>query len=113
MVPELNIASLNKVLNDLQKKKNELLVVLNYPKASLHNNSSEREIREYAKRRKISAGTRSENGQKTRDPFLSLKKICKKLEVSFWDFLINRILNQNKIQPLSVIMTKKHQQSFG
>ena len=105
----LNYASLNKVLNILKKKKDELLVVLDRPNASLHNNNSESDIREYAKRRKISSGTRSENGKKARDTFLSLKKTCRKLNVSFWDYLIDRILNQNNIPPLGSIMTKKHQ----
>ena len=51
-----NYESLNQVLDDLQKKKEQLLVVLDHPNTSLHNNDSERDIREYAKRRKISAG---------------------------------------------------------
>ena len=109
----LNYASLNKVLNILKKKKDELLVVLDHPNASLHNNNSESDIREYAKRRKISSGTRSENGRKARDTFLSLKKTCRKLNVSFWDYLRDRILNQNNIPPLGNIMTKKHQQSLA
>ena len=104
---------MNKVLKELQKKQKELLVVLKHPSASLHNNDSERDIREYAKRRKISCGTRSENGKKARDTFLSLKKTCRKLEVSFWDFLKDRILNLNKIPPLSEIMLQKHQQALA
>jgi len=108
-----NYASLNNILNDLKKKKGELLVVLQRPNTSLHNNNSESDIREYAKRRKISAGTRSENGKNARDTFLSLKKTCRKLNVSFWDYLIDRIHNQNIIPPLSSIMAKKHQQSLA
>ena len=108
-----NYASLNKVLNDLKKKKNELLVVLHHPNASLHNNYTESDIREYAKRRKISAGTRSENGKEARDTFLSLKKTCRKLNISFWEYLIDRIHNQNIIPPLSTIMTQKHQLSLA
>ena len=54
-----------------------LLLVLEYPWLPLHNNLSERQIREYVKRRKISGGTRSELGRKCRDTFASLKKTCK------------------------------------
>ena len=108
-----NYASLNQVLRDLKEKKDQLLVVLHRPNTSLHNNYTESEIREYAKRRKISAGTRSENGKLARDTFLSLKKTCRKLEISFWDYLNDRIQNNNDIPPLSLIMAQKHQISSG
>ena len=102
--PVLNYASLNQVLEELKVKKDKLLLVLYRPQSSLHNNDSERDIREYVKRRKISAGTRSDNGKKARDTFLSLKKTCRKLGVSFWDYLIERLTNKGHIQPLSLIM---------
>ena len=102
--PLNNFNSLNQVLEDLKKKKDELLLVLKRPRASLHNNDSERDIREYVKRRKISAGTRSENGKKARDTFLSLKKTCRKLGVSFWEYLLDRLRQDNEIPPLSVVM---------
>ena len=95
-----NYASINLVLKDLVKKKDQLLLVLKQPNTSLHNNDSERDIREYVKRRKISAGTRSENGRKARDSLLSLKKTCRKLQVSFWEYLLDRSQNLNQI-PLS------------
>jgi len=81
--PVVNYASLNQVLQELKAKKEKLLLVLSRPEASLHNNDSERDIREYAKRRKVSAGTRSENGKKARDTFLSLKKTCRKWSI-YW-----------------------------
>ena len=55
--PVVNYSSLNQLLKELSKKKDQLLVVLHRPNTSLHNNNSERDIREYVKRRKISAGT--------------------------------------------------------
>lgn len=102
-----NYASLNQVLQELKKKKDKLLLVLDRPKASLHNNDSERDIREYVKRRKISAGTRSENGRKARDTFLSLKKTCRKLGVSFWDYLVDRLTHADNILPLCLIMEQR------
>lgn len=111
--PEVNYASLNMVLGELKKKKDQLLVVLDLPKTSLHNNNSESDIREYVKRRKISSGTRSENGKRARDTFLSLKKTCRKLEVSFWDYLVDRIHNSQHIPQLSQVMAQKHKLSLG
>jgi hypothetical protein len=57
----------------------------------LHNNGAENAIREYVKRRKISSSTRSDLGRKCRDTFTSLKKTCRKLGVSFWQYLKDRI----------------------
>jgi len=57
----------------------------------LHNNLSENDIREYVKRRKVSGSTRSELGRQARDTFTRLKKTCRKLGVSFWQYLLDRI----------------------
>lgn len=50
------------------------MLVLEKPDIPLHNNASESDIRKYAKRRKISGGTKSDLGRKSRDTFTSLKK---------------------------------------
>ena len=104
--PVTHFDSLSGLLKSLKNKKDKLLLVLTQPHTSLHNNDSERDIREYVKRRKISAGTRSENGKKARDTLLSLKKTCRKLGISFWDYLLDRLQNKNDIDPLSLIMER-------
>ncbi len=83
-------ASLNDVLKRLYNNRDELLLVLKYPDIPLHNNLSERDIREYVKKRKISASTRSDDGRRSRDTFTSLRKTCLKLRINFWDYLIDR-----------------------
>ena len=75
--------ALQKGLDKLRTYKQEMLVCLEYPSTPLHNNQSERDIREYVKKRKISGSTRSENGRKARDTFTSLKKTCRKMNISF------------------------------
>ena len=104
-----NFAALNYILEELSKKKEEMLMVLKYPITSLHNNSTERQIREFAKRRKISGSTRSDKGRKSRDVFTSLKKSCKKLGVNFWDYLIDRIKGESNIPSLVDILHQKTQ----
>jgi len=91
---------LNLALKRLYENKAELLLVLDRPEIPLHNNLSENDIREYVKRRKVSGSTRSELGRRCRDTFTSLKKTCRKLGVSFWDYLVDRISNTNNIPPL-------------
>jgi hypothetical protein len=92
--------TLNLALKRLYANKEELLLVLKRPEIPLHNNLSERDIREYVKRRKISGSTRSDDGKKCRDTFASLKKTALKLKISFWDYLVDRITNQQNIPQL-------------
>ena len=91
---------LNLALQRLYDNKTELLLVLERPDIALHNNLSENDIRDYVKKRKISATTRSDAGRQARDTFLSLKKTCQKLGISFWQYLQDRISHQYAIPPL-------------
>lgn len=84
-------ATLNQALGRLHQNKSELLLVLERPEIPLHNNLSENDIRDYVKKRKISGSTRSPTGRRCRDTFASLKKTCRKLEISFWDYLKDRL----------------------
>jgi len=84
-------ATLNQLLKRIHKNKAELLKVLQCPDIPLHTNGSETDIRDYVKKRKVSGGTRSDDGQRCRDTFISIKKTCRKLDISFWDFLHDRI----------------------
>ena len=70
----------------------------------LHNNGSERDIREYVKRRNVSGGTRSIAGQRCRDTFASLKKTCRKLGVSFYGYLKDRLSGAEKIANLGLLI---------
>jgi len=93
-------AVLDAALRRVARNKDELLLVLDRPDIPLHNNLSESDIREYVKKRKISGSTRSDNGRRCRDTFTSLKKTCRKLGVSFWGYLKDRVSNAGEIPPL-------------
>ena len=92
--------TLNQTLKRINRNKPELLLVLERPDIPLHTNGSETDIRDYVKKRKVSGGTRSDKGRRCRDTFASLKKTCRKLGISFWDFLKDRTLGINAIPPL-------------
>ena len=102
--PQTCFTTLNNALKRMHKNKAELLLALERPDLPLHNNLSEGDIREYVKRRKISGGTRSENGRLGRDTFASLKKTCRKLNISFWEYLKDRIGSTSAIPPLPQII---------
>jgi hypothetical protein len=100
-------ASLNEALKRIYKNKSELLLVLDRPDIPLHNNTAENGLREYVKKRKISGSTRSDTGRRCRDTFTSLKKTCRKLGVSFWQYLKNRVEKTNHIPQLSELIRQQ------
>lgn len=99
--------SLNDALRRIHRNKEELLLVLHRPDIPLHNNESERDIREYVVKRKVSGGTRSEKGRRARDTFMSLRKTCRKLGVNFWDYLNDRLSGTHHIPPLYELLAAK------
>jgi Transposase IS66 family len=71
----------------LHARKDELLLVPDRPEIPLHTNGSENDLRAHVTKRKISGGTWSESGRDARDAFLGLLKTCRKLGLSFFDYL--------------------------
>lgn len=84
-------AMLNKLLRRLHRNKAGLLRVLDHPSIPLHTNASENDIRTFVTKRKISGGTVSDKGRDARDILLGLAKTCRKLKISFYDFLGSRL----------------------
>jgi len=82
---------LDKLLARLQRRKEELLKVLMHPYIPLHTNASENDLRTFVTKRKISGGTMSRDGRIARDTMLGLMKTCKKLGLSFYHFLGDRL----------------------
>ena len=102
-----SFATLNQTLTRLHGHKEKLLLVLKRPDIVLHTNGSEGDIRGYVKWRKISGSTRSDLGKRCRDGFASLKKTCRKLGISFWDYLGDRIGQHGNIAPLPAIIRER------
>ncbi len=105
--------TLNQVLRRLKRRKAELLKVLDRPELPLHNNLSEQDIREFVTKRKISGSTRSDEGRRCRDTFASLKKTCRKLGVSFWEYLTDRVGGKNLIHNLGKLIAQKAASRLG
>jgi hypothetical protein len=82
---------LDRLLARLHANKAELLMVLERPEIPLHTNGSENDIRCQVIKRRISGGTCSDAGRDCRDGFLGLMKTCRKLGLSFWDYLGARL----------------------
>ncbi len=83
--------TLDRLLARLHRRKHELLCVLQHPEIPLHTNGSENDIRACVTKRKISGGTMSTAGRTARDVLLGLMKTCRKLEISFFRYLGDRL----------------------
>jgi Transposase IS66 family len=106
-IQKTRYATLDRLLRRIHMNKSELLLVLERPEVPLHTNGSERDIRDQVKKRKISGGTRSKLGRQCRDTFSSLKTTCRKLGISFWDYLSDRISCTDKIPLLPHLLEQR------
>ena len=88
-------------------KKDSLLLVLQYPELPLHNNASELGVRQRVRKRDVSFGPRTEDGVKSWDTFGTLAETAKKLGVSFYHYLVDRISGTNQIQPLADLVSSR------
>lgn len=82
---------LGQLLDRLHRRKSELLKVLERPEIPLHTNASENDLRACVTKRKVSGGTVSEDGRLARDVMLGLMKTCRKLGISFFAYLGDRL----------------------
>jgi regulator of replication initiation timing len=88
-------------------KSAELLLVLEYPELPLHNNPAELAARTMVQRRKISYATQTHEGTKAWDIFMSLVATTRKLGISFFEYMEDRISGTCKIPELSTILRGK------
>jgi hypothetical protein len=100
---------LDELLARLARRKSELLQVLERPEIPLHTNASENDLRAWVIKRKVSGGTMSADGRVARDVMLGLSKTCRKLGLSFFTYLGDRLgLNgaQLRIPPLASLVAR-------
>jgi len=93
--------ALDQRITKTNAKKDSLLLVLHYPELPLHNNASELGVRQRVRKRDVSFGPRTEDGLRAWDTFATLAETTKKLSVSFYHYLNDRISGANQISPLA------------
>jgi hypothetical protein len=82
-------------------KQSELLTVLSCPDVPLHNNASELGARVSARRRDVSLHSKSARGVRAMDIFTTLVQTCKKLGVSAYAYLRDRLSQANQLPRLA------------
>ena len=85
-------------------KKGSLLMVLKYPEIPLHNNPAELEARQRVRKRDVSFGPRTQDGIKAWDTFMSLAATTRKLGISFYQYIHDRISKANQIPSLASLI---------
>ena len=95
-------------------KASELLLVLEHPELPLHNNPAELAARTMVQRRNISYATQTTEGTKAWDIFMSLVATTRKLGISFFQYVRDRISQAGIILPLAaIIRSQASLHSFG
>jgi hypothetical protein len=95
-------------------KKESLLMVLKHPEIPLHNNPAELEARQRVRKRDVSFGPRTQDGVKAWDTFMSLAATAKKLDISFHQYIHDRVSKANEIPSLaSLIEARAHELGLG
>jgi len=88
-------------------KQESLLLVLDHPEIPLHNNESELGARWVVRQRDVSFGTRSAEGTRARDTFLTLVATAKKLGVSFYQYVYDRISGAYQMPSLADVICEQ------
>jgi Transposase IS66 family. len=103
--PNTGYEELDKRIAKTQAKKESLLLVLKYPELPLHNNAAELGVRQRVRKRDVSFGPRTQAGVRAWDTFATMAATSKKLGVSFYQYIHDRISGANQIPPMADLVT--------
>jgi hypothetical protein len=107
-------AALDARIAKTREKKASLLMALQHPEIPLHNNPAEWEVRRRVRKRDVSFGPRTADGVRAWDTFMSLAATTRKLGISFYQYIHDRISKANQIPPLaSLIETRANDLALG
>jgi hypothetical protein len=87
--------------------KEHLLKVLVLPEVPLHNNSAELAARAKVRKRDVSLQTRTEEGTKANDTFMTIVQTAKKMGVSAYQYICDRVGNTFEMQSLAQLIREK------
>lgn len=108
-------AALDDRITKTVAKKDELLTVLSVPEVPLHNNASELGARVSARRRDVSLHSRSTRGVHAMDIFTTLVQTSKKLGISAFAYLRDRLSGTLEMPSLaqSILQAAKNADAIG
>jgi regulator of replication initiation timing len=106
--------ALDERIEKTRLKKASLLMVLDHPEIPLHNNPAELGARPRVRKRDVSFGPRTADGAKAWDTFMTLTATAKKLGVSIYRYLQDRVSGAHELPDLAdLIRERASQQPLG
>ena len=91
-----------------QAKKASLLLVLHHPELPLHNNASELAVRQRVRKRDVSFGPAHPTRYASVGQFYkTLADTARKLEISFYAYIHDRISGINQIPPMATLVAQR------
>ncbi len=100
--------SLDERIAKTNGKKKELLLVLKHPELPLHNNAAELGARVQARKRDVSLHTMSAEGTQAQDTFLTIVQTAKKLGVSAYAYIHDRVSKRFQMPSLAELIRAKN-----
>ncbi len=100
-------AALDERIAKSRAKKQELLAVLRHPQLPLHNNPAEHGARTEKRRKDVSLQTKTPEGTRAKDTMMSIVETCKKLGVSAYHFIYDRISQNFQLPSLADMIRAK------
>jgi len=106
-VPTTGYHALDDRIAKTKEKKAALLLVLAHPEIPLHNNPAELGARQRVRKRDVSFGPRTPEGSQAWDTFMTLAATTKKLGVSFYAYVYDRLATANQIPGLDRLIAAR------
>ncbi len=94
-------------ISKTEENKENLLMVLNLPEIPLHNNAAELAARAKVRKRDVSLQSVTDEGTKANDTFMSIVQTAKKLGVSSYDYILDRVSNRFEMTSLDQLIRGK------
>ena len=99
--------ALDKRIEKTKFKKTNLLLVLDHPEIPLHNNPAELGARQRVRKRDVSFGPRTHDGANAWDTFMTLTATAKKLGVSIYRYIHDRVSGACQMPDLANLITQR------
>ena len=99
--------ALDKRIEKTKFKKTNLLLVLDHPEIPLHNNPAELGARQRVRKRDVSFGPRTHDGANAWDTFMTLTATAKKLGVSIYRYIHDRVSGACQMPDLADLITQR------
>ena len=103
--------ALNARIEKTKSKKAGYLLVLRYPETEPHNNPAELGARGQARKRDVSLHTVSKEGTLSQDTMLTIVETAKKLGISSYEHIFDRIGGRFKLPSLASLIPQPKDQS--